>query len=250
MLASYRSRARPLRPSSLDLQRRSRRLITATAIIVTGDGHVRVRLVRRHVVHRRTVLDGPQAQPLSDRGQRPPRRRRASTKSAPAFAGYPDIDRSYFLRGKREPRPLDVLRARFRPPAEGPRAARRRLLHPRRQRAKGRTSWPRRRDHSAANDGRVPRFAALHVRASTSRRQKWVQNFSANSNYAQNAFAGASFDIGLPYNGSLHAVSGDPSALHRYCRSSSCRSTSISCGTATTSSSPSTRSLRGSGSSI
>src|SRR5664279_1408862 len=202
VLASFRC-ASAAPPTSLDL-RADRVVFYSNRYIVTGEGHVRVRLsdgtrltgelfsmdlkLNRYLIAGDVHLDSDDVHEVGA-----------------GFAGYPDIDRSYFLSAKADPDKWTYFGLDFAHPQKGrsqpgdafniPDVSQERpyIL------ASGATILPKTMVEFSGS-----RLSILGVFIPT---QKWVQVFSANSNYAQNGFAGASFDIGLPYNGSLNAVS-------------------------------------------
>jgi hypothetical protein len=121
------------------------------------------------------------------------------------FAGYPDLDRSYFLPASGAPDKWTYFGLDFE--------------HPQKGRAQPGDAYfipdlSSEKPYVVASTAMIlpktnvkfggSRLYVLGVYVPTG---SWVQTFSANSNYAQNAFSGASFDIGLPYQGSLHAIS-------------------------------------------
>jgi hypothetical protein len=202
MLASFRcADADP--PTSLDLSA-DRVVFFSNRYIVTGEGHVRVRLsdgtvltselfsmdlkLNRYLLAGNVHIDGGDVH-----------------ETGAGFAGYPDLDRSYFLSANGTPDKWTYFGLDFK--------------HPQKGRAQPGDAFfipdvTSEKPYIVASSAtilpktmvqfRASRLLILGVFIPTG---KWVQTFSANSNYAQNAFAGASFDIGLPYNGSLHSVS-------------------------------------------
>jgi hypothetical protein len=202
LLACFRG-ARAAPPTSLDLSA-DRVVFYSNRYIVTGEGHVRVRLSDGTILRgelfsmdlklNRYLLAGDvhiDSDGVSEIGA--------------GFAGYPDIDRSYFLAANGNPDRWTYFGLDFANPQKGRSQPGDAFFIPDLSREKpyiiasSATILPK-----TMVEFRGSRLSVLGVLIPT---QKWVQTFSANSNYAQNAFAGAAFDIGLPYNGSLHAIS-------------------------------------------
>jgi hypothetical protein len=195
--------ARAAPPTSLDLQA-DRVIFYSNRYIVTGEGHVRVRLSDGTILHsqlfsmdlklNRYLLAGDVRVDAGD-----------VHEVGAGFAGYPDLDRSYFLSAGGSPDKWTYFGLDFAHPNKGRAQPGDAFFIPDVSAdrpyivASGATILPK-----TMVEFRGSRLSVLGVYIPT---QKWVQVFSANSNYAQNGFAGASFDIGLPYNGSLHAVS-------------------------------------------
>jgi hypothetical protein len=189
--------------SSLDLHA-DRIVFYSGRYVLTGEGHVRIRLSDGTVLYselfqmdlklNRFLLAG---NVHIDSGN--------IHEVGAAFAGYPDLDRSYFLSANGDPDRWTYFGLDF--------------AHPNKGRAQPGDAFfipdvTQERPYIVASSATIlpknsidfsgSRLYILGVFIPTG---KWVQNFSANSNYAQNAFAGASFDIGLPYNGSRNALS-------------------------------------------
>ncbi|MGD0474647.1 MAG: hypothetical protein ABSB70_15725 [Candidatus Velthaea sp.] len=202
MLASFRC-APAAPPTSLDLQA-DRVVFYSNRYIVTGEGHVRVRLSDGTVLRselfsmdlklNRYLLAGDVHLDSDD-----------VHEVGAGFAGYPDLDRSYFLSANGNPDKWTYLGLDF--------------AHPQKGRAQPGDAFfipdvSREKPYIVASSATILpktnvqfRGSRLYVLGVFIPTGKWVQTFSANPNYAQNAFSGASFDIGLPYNGSLHAIS-------------------------------------------
>jgi hypothetical protein len=202
VLASFRC-ASAAPPTSLDLQA-DRVVFYSNRYIVTGEGHVRVRLsdgtllkselfamdlkLNRYLLAGDVHIDSDNVHEIGA-----------------GFAGYPDLDRSYFLSANGDPDRWTYFGLDFAHPQKGRMQPGDAFNIPDLSREKpyivasGATILPQ-----TMVEFRASRLYVLGVYVPTG---KWVQTFSANSNYAQNAFAGASFDIGLPYNGSRHAIS-------------------------------------------
>ena len=205
--------------------------------IVTGEGHVRVRLsdgtmltselfsmdlkLNRYLLAGDVHIDGDGVHEVGA-----------------GFAGYPDFDRSYFLSATKS-RQVDLFRPRFRCSAKRASTARRCVLHPRCEPRKA-VYHRVERDDLAQNERPVSRFAliVLGVYIPTG---KWVQTFSANPNYcAKRVFRRiVRHRLALQRIAARHF--GSSPALQRDSRSYSCRSISISCGIAIISFSPSIR---------
>ncbi len=172
--------------------------------IVAGEGHVHIRLsdgtivtgesfsmdlkLNRYLVAGNVRIEGAGVH-----------------ETGAAFAGFPDIDRSYFLSANGNPDKWTYFGLDF--------------SHPNKGRAQPGDAYfipdlSTEKPYISATTAMIlpktnvkfggSRLYVLGVYVPT---ESWVQTFSANPNYAQNAFAGASFDIGLPYQGSEHAIS-------------------------------------------
>ena len=206
LFASMTGTALALPPASLD--------ITAQTVdfyynrfVLTADGNVRVRLsdgtvitgqtfsmdlkLNRYLIAGDVHLDGPT---IHDTGA--------------AFAGYPDLDRSYFLPADGSPRretffgldwahPNSVREqpgdAYYFPDLTGERAYI--IAHGARVVPKTNILFDLPRIYTAGVYIPLPRYVVV---------------FAANSHFYENAFPGGRFDVGLPFNGSAHSLS----ALH------------------------------------
>ncbi len=206
LFASTASRASAVPPSSLDVTADSV-VFFSNRFIVAADGHVRVRLsdgtvvsgetftmdlkLNRYLVAGDVHLDGP-----------------AIHTAGAAFAGYPDLDRSYFLPATGTPNRTtftgmnwdraDTQReqpgdAFYFPDLTGERPY---------IKARGARIVPR---TNVLFDMPSVYSAGVYVPL-----PRYVVTFSANSHFFENAFAGARFDVGVPFNGSAHSLS----ALH------------------------------------
>jgi len=202
VLAAFRC-ASAAPPTSLDLHA-DRVVFYSNRYIVTGEGHVRVRLsdgtvltseifsmdlkLNRYLLAGDVHIDSDNVHEIGA-----------------GFAGYPDLDRSYFLSANGNPDKWTYFGLDFAHPQKGRAQPGDAFFIPDVTAEKpyivasGATILPK-----SSVQFRSSRLYVLGVFIPTG---KWVQIFSANPNYAQNAFSGASFDIGLPYNGSLHALS-------------------------------------------
>ena len=191
-------------PTSLDLHA-DRVSFFSNRYIVTGEGHVSVRLsdgtmlrgnyfsmdlkLNRYLLAGDVHLDGDGVHEIGA-----------------AFAGYPDLDRSYFLPAHGDPDRWTYFGLDFKTPQKGRQQPGDAFFIPDLSDskafilAKGATIIPK--TNVAFQDARV---YVLGVYIPT---LKYVQNFSANPNFAQNAFSGATADIGLFTNGSAHALTG------------------------------------------
>lgn len=190
--------------TSLDL-RADRIVYYSNRFIVTGEGHVRIRLsdgtrltgelfsmdlkLNRFLIAGDVHVDGSDG--VHDVGA--------------AFAGYPDLDRSYFLSATESPDKWTFFGLDFAHPQKGRAQPSDAFFIPDVSSEKPYivASSAMILPHSSVAFGGA-RLYELGVYIPV---QKWVLIFSANPNYYQNGFAGAAFDIGIPYNGSLHALS-------------------------------------------
>ena len=175
--------------------------------IVAGSGHVRVRLsdgtrlsgqlftmdlkLNRYLIAGNVHIDSG-----------------TFHESGAGFAGYPDLDRSYFLPATGRPDKYTYYGVDFSNPHKGRQQPGDAFFIP---------DISTEKPYIVASGALIiPRTnvkftgSRLYVLGVYIPTVSWVETFSANSNYAQNAFSGATFDIGLPYEGSLHAIS----ALH------------------------------------
>ncbi|HEY0615579.1 MAG TPA: hypothetical protein VGC96_13090 [Candidatus Elarobacter sp.] len=206
LLASAASLASAAPPASLD--------VTAKAVtfysnrfIVTADGDVRVRLsdgtviagetftmdlkLNRYLVAGDVHVDGPTIHQLGA-----------------AFAGYPDLDRSYFLPASGTPERVTYYGLDWANP------------HPGRQQPGDAFVFPDlsgERAYIYAVGARiVPHTNVLFDQARVYTAgvylptPRYVVTFSPNSHFYENAFAGARADVGVPFNGSAHSLT----ALH------------------------------------
>ena len=206
LAASMTSLAAATPPSSLD--------VTAQAVdfysnryVVTADGDVRVRLsdgtvvsgqtftmdlkLNRYLVAGDVHLDGPTIH-----------------ASGAAFAGYPDLDRSYFLPATGTPDRVTYYGLDWQTPHVGREQPGDAYYFPdlsgERQyiRASGARIVPR--TNVLFNNARVL-TAGVYIPT-----PRYVVTFSANSHFFENTFAGARLDVGVPFNGSAHSLT----ALH------------------------------------
>jgi hypothetical protein len=202
VLATFRC-ASAAPPTSLDLQA-DRVVFYSNRYIVTGEGHVRVRLsdgtvlkselfsmdlkLNRYLLAGDVHIDSDNVHEIGA-----------------GFAGYPDLDRSYFLSANGNPDRWTYFGLDFAHPQKGRTQPGDAFFIP---------DVSAEKPYIVASAAMIlpktnvkfggARLSVLGVYVPTG---SWVQTFSANSNYSQNALAGASFDIGLPYQGSEHAVS-------------------------------------------
>jgi hypothetical protein len=175
--------------------------------IVSADGNVRVRLsdgtvlrgqtfsmdlkLNRYLVAGDVRLDGPTAH-----------------ETGAAFAGYPDLDRSYFLPVAGTPERWTFYGLDWTDKHAG------------RQQPGDAFYFPDlsgERAYIIARGARiVPRTnvlfdtARIYTAGAYLPTPRYVVTFSSNSHFYENAFQGARFDVGLPVNGSAHSLT----ALH------------------------------------
>jgi hypothetical protein len=206
LFASASATALALPPSSLD--------VTARAVdfyynrfIVTADGNVRIRLsdgtvvsgqtfsmdlkLNRYLVAGDVHLDGPTVHEVGA-----------------AFAGYPDLDRSYFLTAGGSPSRETFFGIDWAHPTtvrEQPGDA---FYFP---------DLTGERAYIKANGVRiVPKINAMFSDAQIYAAgvylpvPRYVVTFAANSHFFENTFFGGTFDVGVPFNGSAHSLT----ALH------------------------------------
>ena len=171
--------------------------------IVTADGNVRVRLSDGTIVRGQTFtmdlklnryllagdvhLDGP-----------------AIHETGAAFAGYPDLDRSYFLPASGVPERVTFYGTDWATPHVGREQPGDAYFFP---------DLSGERPYIIADAARiVPRTNVLFddVRIYTAGvylpTPRYVVTFAPNSHFYENAFPGARFDVGLPVNGSAHSL--------------------------------------------
>ncbi len=206
LLASASATALALPPTSLD--------VTAKAVdfyynrfIVTADGDVRVRLsdgtvvsgqtfsmdlkLNRYLVAGDVHVDGPTVH-----------------EAGAAFAGYPDLDRSYFLPAGATPTRETFFGIDW--------------AHPTTVREQPGDAYhfpdlTGERAYIKANGVRiVPKINAMFSNAQIYTAgvylpvARYVVTFAANSHFFENTFFGGNFDVGVPFNGSAHSLT----ALH------------------------------------
>ncbi len=205
-VASAMTRAAAAPPTSLDITAKQVAYFS-NRFIVTADGDVRVRLsdgtivrgqtfamdlkLNRYLIAGDVRLDGP-----------------AVHEVGAAFAGYPDLDRSYFLPAAGTPDRWTYFGLDFAHPQLGREQPGDAFFIP---------NLSGDRVYIYANGVRiVPKTDALFdvARVRTAGVflpvPRYVVNFSSNSHFYENAFAGARLDVGVPFNGSEHSLS----ALH------------------------------------
>lgn len=206
LFASASAAALALPPASLD--------VTANGVdfyfnrfIVTADGNVRVRLsdgtvisgqtfsmdlkLNRYLVAGDVHVDGPTIH-----------------EAGAAFAGYPDLDRSYFLPTGGTPARETFFGVNW--------------AHPTTTREQPGDAFyfpdlTGERAYIKANGVRiVPKTNALFSNAQIYTAgvylpvPRYVVTFAANSHFFENTFFGGNFDVGVPFNGSAHSLT----ALH------------------------------------
>ena len=206
LFAAATSLAAAVPPSSLDVSAKTV-VFFSNRFIVTADGDVRVRLsdgtvlrgqtftmdlkLNRYLVAGDVRVDGPTIH-----------------QAGAAFAGYPDLDRSYFLTAAGTPerwtyyglnwsdkhagreQPGDAF---FFPDLTGERPYI--YAHAARITPKTNVLFDEPRVYTAGVYVPLPRY---------------VVTFSPNSHFYENGFTGARADVGLPFNGSEHSLT----ALH------------------------------------
>jgi hypothetical protein len=206
LLASTASLAPAAPPSSLDVSASSVTFYS-NRFIVTADGDVRVRLsdgtvvsgqtfnmdlkLNRYLVAGDVHVDGPTIH-----------------QAGAAFAGYPDLDRSYFLPAGGTPERVTYFGLDWATP------------HADRQQPGDAFLFPDltgERPYIIATGARiVPRtnvlfdMARVYTAGVYLPTPRYVVTFSANSHFYENAFPGARADVALPFNGSAHSLT----ALH------------------------------------
>ncbi|MBV9407882.1 MAG: hypothetical protein JO164_03610 [Candidatus Eremiobacteraeota bacterium] len=206
LFASTTSLAVAAPPTSLDVTAKSVDFFS-DRFIVTADGDVSVRLsdgtvirgqtftmdlkLNRYLVAGDVHLDGPTVHEVGA-----------------AFAGYPDLDRSYFLPASGTPSRVTYFGLDWAHP------------DPKREQPGDAYYFPDltgARAYIKADGARiVPRtnilfdMARVYTAGVYMPTPRYVVTFSANSHYFENAFAGARGDVGVPFNGSAHSLT----ALH------------------------------------
>jgi hypothetical protein len=206
LFASAASVASATPPTSLDVTAK-RVDFFSNRFIVTADGGVKVRLsdgtvvsgqtftmdlkLNRYLVAGDVHLDGPT---IHDVGA--------------AFAGYPDLDRSYFLPASGTPSRETFTGVDWAHPDSA------------REQPGDAYHFPDltgERPYIIADGARiVPKtnvlfdLARVYTAGVYLPSPRYVVTFSANSHYFENAFAGARLDVGVPFNGSEHSLT----ALH------------------------------------
>jgi hypothetical protein len=206
LFASMPETALALPPTSLDISAKTVDFYS-NRYILTADGDVHVRLsdgtvisgqtfsmdlkLNRYLVAGDVHVDGPTVH-----------------EAGAAFAGYPDLDRSYFLPAEGSPRRETFFGLDW--------------AHPNSVREQPGDAYyfpdlTGERPYIIAGGARVvpktnilfdvPRLYTAGVYIPLPR---YVVTFGTNSHFYENAFAGGSFDVGVPFNGSAHSLS----ALH------------------------------------
>lgn len=173
--------------------------------IITADGHVRARLsdgtivsgdtfsmdlkLNRFLVAGNVHLDGPHVHEVGA-----------------AFAGYPDLDRTFFLAEGDPPDRLTYFGQDFTDTHKGRQQPGDAFIFPDLSGQKpyivanGATIFP-------LNNVEFPIGARISVLGAYVPTPGYVINYSSNPNFYQNAFAGAIFDIGIPFHGAADAIS-------------------------------------------
>jgi hypothetical protein len=193
-------------PTSLDVSAKTVDFFF-NRFIVTADGDVRVRLsdgtvvrgqtfamdlkLNRYLVAGDVHVDGPTIH-----------------QTGAAFAGYPDLDRSYFLPATGMPARVTYFGLDWATPHVGREQPGDAFYFP---------DLTAERPYIIARGARiVPKTDVLfdNARIYTAGvylpSPRYLVTFSANSHFNENGFAGARADVALPFNGSEHSVS----ALH------------------------------------
>lgn len=193
-------------PTSLDV---SAKVVDfySNRFIVTADGGVRVRLsdgtvvrgetftmdlkLNRYLVAGDVHLDGPTVH-----------------AAGAAFAGYPDLDRSYFLPASGTPERVTFYGTDWATPHTGREQPGDAYFFP---------DLTGERPYIIADGARiVPKTnvlfdeARIYTAGAYLPSPRYVVTFAPNSHFYENAFAGGRFDVGLPFNGSAHSLT----ALH------------------------------------
>ncbi len=207
LVASAMTRAAAAPPTSLDLTAK-RVEYFSNRFVVTADGNVRVRLSDGTVVRGQTFamdlklnryliggdvhLDGPTVHEVGA-----------------GFAGYPDLDRSYFLpAGGGTPDRWTYFGLDWAHPQLGREQPGDAFFIP---------DLSAERPYIVADGARiVPKTNVIFDLARVRTAgvfvpvPRYVVTFSANSHFYENGFAGARADVALPFNGSAHSLT----ALH------------------------------------
>jgi hypothetical protein len=193
-------------PTSLDV---SAKVVDfySNRFIVTADGNVRVRLsdgtivrgetftmdlkLNRYLVAGDVRLDGPTIHQVGA-----------------AFAGYPDLDRSYFLPANGTPERVTYYGLDWATPHVGREQPGDAYFFP---------DLSGERPYIVADGARIiPKTnvlfdaARIYTAGAYLPSPRYVVTFSPNSHFYENAFQGGRFDVALPFNGSAHSLS----ALH------------------------------------
>ena len=173
--------------------------------ILTGDGGVRAQLsdgtivtgnsfamdlkLNRFLIAGNVHLDGPHVH-----------------EQGAAFAGYPDLDRSYFLTEADTPDRWTYYGLDFTDKHVGREHPGDAFFFPDLTsekpyiRSNAATIFPK-------NNVEFPAGSRISILGVYTITPGYVVNFSSNSNFYQNAFSGATFDIGVPYHGAADAIS-------------------------------------------
>lgn len=193
-------------PTSLDVSAKSVDFFS-NRFIVTADGNVRVRLsdgtvitgqtfsmdlkLNRYLVAGDVHLDGPTVH-----------------AAGAAFAGYPDLDRSYFLPAAGVPERWTYYGLDWANPHVGREQPGDAFYFP---------DLSAERPYIYATGARItPKTNVLfdlprvYTAGAYLPLPRYVVTFSANSHFYENAFQGARADVALPFNGSAHSLT----ALH------------------------------------
>ncbi|GAC1546482.1 MAG: hypothetical protein NVS2B17_29800 [Candidatus Velthaea sp.] len=190
-------------PRSLDLTADSVRYFS-NRYVVTGDGNVRVRLSDGTVVRGETFAMDLKLNRYIIGGN--VRLESGSTSQlGAAFSGFNDLDKSYFLAADSTPDRWTFSGQDFANPAKG------------REQPGDAFALPDVADERpyiyAKSASIIPKAnvkfvgSRIYVLGAYVPLPSYVVSFSSNPNFSQNGFAGATADVGLPYNASRTAIS-------------------------------------------
>ncbi|HEX3550751.1 MAG TPA: hypothetical protein VHT53_10265 [Candidatus Elarobacter sp.] len=206
LFAGTTSVALAVPPSSLDVTAKSVNFFY-NRFIVTADGNVRVRLSDGTVVSGETFTMDLKLNRYLVAGDVHIDGRSVHDVGA-AFAGYPDLDRSYFLPASGTPERVTFTGMNWTSPDST------------REQPGDAYNFPDltgERAYIRADGARiVPKTnvmfdqARVYTAGAYVPLPRYVVTFGANSHFYENAFPGGRFDVGFPFNGSAHSLS----ALH------------------------------------
>ncbi len=177
--------------------------------IVTADGNVRVRLSDGTIIRGETfTMDLKLNRYLIAGGVQFAPAKSPDVLAGAAFAGYPDLERSYFLPENASPARWTFFGGDWTD------------RHPGREQPGDAYNFPNLTGERAYIYSKSARITShtnviftlpmIYVAGAYVPQPRYVVTFSPNSHYYENAFFGARFDIGEPFNGSEHSLS----ALH------------------------------------
>lgn len=200
--ASGRALAAP--PTSLDISAQTVDFFS-NRYVLTADGGVKVRLSDGTIVRGDTFAMDLKLNRYLVAGNVSLEGADGTRQAGAAFAGFPDLDRSYFLPAAGTPDRWTFFGADWKDP------------HPGREQPGDAFYFPDltgQRAYVVAKTATViPRTDVVFGTAQVSEAgpyvpfPRFVVNFSSNSHFYENAFSGARFDIGVPFNGSAHSLS-------------------------------------------